>query len=51
MSNITLAKAKELSGTEFYAYLDAQAEVPTVTKAACRATCRSCASRRRLQPS
>ena len=37
MSNtMTLAKARELSGTEFYNYLDQQAEVPVVTRAACQ---------------
>lgn len=36
MSTITLAEARELSGTDFYDYLDAQAEVPTITQAACQ---------------
>lgn len=36
MSTLTLADAGRLSGTEFYDYLDAQVEIPTVTTAACQ---------------
>lgn len=36
MSTITLEEARQITGTDFYDYLDAQAEVPTVTTAACQ---------------
>ena len=36
MSTITLAEARELSGTDFYDYLDSSVEVPTITQAACQ---------------
>lgn len=36
MSTLTLEEARTLTGTDFYDYLDQQAEVPTVTKAACQ---------------
>ncbi len=34
--SITLDQARQITGTDFYDYLDAQAEVPTVTRAACQ---------------
>lgn len=34
--SMTLTEAQQLSGTEFYDYLDAEAAIPTVTTAACQ---------------
>jgi hypothetical protein len=34
--SMTLTEAQELSGTEFYDYLDAEAAIPTVTTSACQ---------------
>lgn len=34
--SMTLIEAQQLSGTEFYDYLDAEAAIPTVTTAACQ---------------
>lgn len=36
MKTLTLTEAQEISGTAFYDYLDAEAEIPTVTSAACQ---------------
>lgn len=36
MSAMTLDQARALSGTEFLDHLDAEADVPTVTRAACQ---------------
>lgn len=34
--SMTLTEAQQISGTEFYDYLDAEAAIPTVTTAACQ---------------
>lgn len=36
MSAMTLTEARELSGCDFYDYLDVEATIPTVTAAACQ---------------
>jgi hypothetical protein len=36
MTAMTLEDARQITGTNFYDYLDAQAEVPVVTRAACQ---------------
>ncbi len=36
MTTMTLTEAQQLSGTQFYDWLDAEVEIPTVTTAACQ---------------